>query len=123
MVKPWFDANGGAKRILEAELAPRLAKLGVELSFQTNRAFERKRNTLTATTPNSFKGYESEVVMIPCVDHYVASDGKPLSNNLYVAMTRARSLLAIYGICGVSTASRRLTDTISACVTAQRTPQ
>jgi hypothetical protein len=34
--------NGSAGRILESELAPKLAEFGVELSLQKNRSFERK---------------------------------------------------------------------------------
>lgn len=113
--------NGGARRVLESELRPKLAEFGVELSFQTNRSFERKANTLLATTPHSYKGYESEVVIIPCVDHFVAAEGKLLAKVLYVAMTRARSLLAIYGIDHGSTASRRITETIAGCIETQRT--
>jgi hypothetical protein len=113
--------NGGAGRILESQLAPKLADFGVELSLQKNRSFERKDNTLLATTPHSYKGYESEVVVIPCVDHYVAPEGKLVANGLYVAMTRARSLLAMYGISGGSEASRRISSTISSCVETQGT--
>ncbi len=113
--------NGGASRILESQLAPKLAEFGVELSLQKNRSFERKSNTLLATTPHSYKGYESEVVVIPCVDHYVAPEGMLVANGLYVAMTRARSLLAMYGINGGSEASRKIGDAISACVETQRT--
>lgn len=112
---------GGAEQILETQLAPKLAEFGVELSLQKNRSFERKSNTLLATTPHSYKGYESEVIIIPCVDLYVAPEGKLLANGLYVAMTRARSLLAMYGINGGSEASRRIGDVISACVRIQRT--
>jgi len=111
--------NGRARRILESQLAPRLAEFGVELSFQTNRSFERKANTLLATTPHSYKGYESEVVMIPCVDCYVGTAGKLVANGLYVAMTRARSLLAMYGTNGGSAASHRIISTIAACVQTQ----
>ena len=111
--------NGRASTILESQLAPKLAEFGVELSMQKNRSFERKGNTLVATTAASYKGYESEVVVIPCVDHFVAPEGKLLGNSLYVAMTRARSLLAIYGVNGGSDASRRITKTIAACVTTQ----
>lgn len=113
--------NGGAGRILESQLAPKLAEFGVELSLQKNRSFERKSNTLLATTPHSYKGYESEVIVIPCVDHYVAPEGKLVANGLYVAMTRARSLLAMYGINGGSEASRKIGDAISTCVETQRT--
>ena len=113
--------NGGnAGRILESQLAPLIAEFGVELSLQKNRSFERKANTLLATTPHSYKGYESEVVVIPCVDHYVAPEGKLVSNGLYVAMTRARSLLAMYGIGSGSEASRKIGSTIGACIETQR---
>ena len=113
--------NGSANRILESKLKPRLAEFGIELSFQKNRSFERQSNTLIATTPHSYKGYESEVVVIPCVDHYVAPAGKLVANGLYVAMTRARSLLAIYGASGGLEANRKVVDTIAACIQAQRT--
>jgi len=93
-----------------------MSKIGVELSVQTNRPFERQPNTLVVTTSHSYKGYESEVVMISCVDQFVTGDGQILANNLYVAMTRARSLLAIYGIRDGSNASRQLTQTISNCI-------
>ncbi len=65
---------------------------------------------------------ESEVVIIPCVDHYIAPEGKILANSLYVAMTRARSLLGIYGITGGSPASRKLKETIAACIEALNSP-
>ncbi|MEO9934546.1 ATP-binding domain-containing protein [Rhodopirellula bahusiensis] len=106
---------------MQSKLAPALAEIGVELSFQKNRSFERQPNTLVATTAHSFKGYESEVVVIPCVDNYVAPEGKILENSLYVAMTRARSLLAIYGMNRGSEASRMIGETIGACVSIQKT--
>lgn len=113
--------NGRVQDILQSTLAPALAVIGVELSFQKNRSFERQPNTLVATTPHSFKGYEAEVVLIPCVDNYVATEGKILENSLYVAMTRARSLLAIYGVNGGSVASRKIGETIGACISIQNT--
>ncbi len=113
--------NGRVQDVLQSQLAPALADIGVELSFQTNRSFERQLNTLVATTPHSFKGYESEVVVIPCVDNYVAPEGKILENSLYVAMTRARSLLAIYGLNHGSEASRTIGETIGRCISIQNT--
>ena len=103
-------------QLLESQLRPLLSEIDVELSVQTNRAFERRPNTLVVTTSHSYKGYESEVVLIPCVDQYVTGDGEILANNLYVAMTRARSLLAIYGVNGGSTASLTLVNTIASCI-------
>lgn len=111
--------NGGARKILESQLAPMLANFGVELSVQTSRSFERRRNTLLATTAHSYKGYESEVVVIACVDLFVAPEGKLVANGLYVAMTRARSLLAMYGINGHGEASRKVVSTIASCAAAQ----
>lgn len=112
--------NGSASHILKSQLAPLLMEFGVELSFQKNRSFQQQPNTLIATTPHSFKGYESEVVVIPCVDHFVASGGKIVANGLYVAMTRARSLLAMYGANEGSLASRRVGKTIADCIATQR---
>ncbi len=106
-------------QLLHEKLAPMMAEIGVELSAQTNRPFERQENTLVVTTSHSFKGYESEVVVIPCADQFVTGDGQILANNLYVAMTRARSLLAIYCIQGRSDVTRKVSSTIAACVETQ----
>lgn len=81
---------------LEKSMMPRLTGLGVDLSVQTNKPFERSSNQLLATTSHSFKGYDSEVVIIPGVDQYKAQGKGVLANNLYVAMTRARSVLALF---------------------------
>ena len=108
-----------AAQLMESNLRPKLDEIGVELSFQTSRSFERQPNTLVVTTSHSFKGYESEVVLIPCVDQFVTGEGEILANSLYVAMTRARSLLAIYGIHTGSSASRLLMETMADCIVVQ----
>ncbi|QDT24355.1 AAA domain-containing protein [Gimesia chilikensis] len=113
-----YNSNS-AVQLLESKLGPLLSKINVELSVQTNRAFERRPNTLIVTTSHSYKGYESEVVLIPCVDQYVTGDGQILANNLYVAMTRARSLLAIYGVNGNYDPSQILMKAIGRCVEVQ----
>ena len=97
---------------LQLKLSPLLAKLGIELSLQTSRSFERNENTVVLTTSHSFKGYESEVVIIPAVDRFVTATGEILATNLYVAMTRARSLLAIYGVRDAFPASAKIVNTI-----------
>lgn len=85
-----------ASRLLETKLAPKLSKIGVELSVQVNRPFERKSNTLVVTTPHSYKGYDSEIVLIPCADQFTTKEGEILFASLYVAMTRAKSILGVY---------------------------
>lgn len=81
---------------LENQVAPALADLGVELSVQANKPFERSHRILLATTSHSYKGYDSEVVIVPAADHYTAKGKGVLANNLYVAMTRARSILTLF---------------------------
>ncbi len=110
-----YNGNSVAT-LLELKLAPMLTEIGVELSIQVNRTFERQDNTLVVTTSNSYKGYESEVIIIPCVDQFVSGDGQILASNLYVAMTRARSLLALYGLRSSGPASSKLTQTIANCL-------
>lgn len=83
-------------RALQQALEPRLAPFDIELSVQTGQAFQRRANTILITTPNSFKGYEAEVIMIPCADQFVGKGFHILAKSLYVAMTRARSILAVY---------------------------
>jgi hypothetical protein len=103
-------------QLIESILNPILSQIGVELSIQTNRPFERNPNTLVVTTSHSYKGYESEVVMIACVDQFATGDGQVLANNLYVAMTRARSLLCLYASQECGAASRRILQAISSCI-------
>ncbi len=81
---------------LQHALSPRLSPFDVELSLQTGQAFQRRSNTVLVTTPNSFKGYEAEVVLIPCADQFVGKGFQVLAKSLYVAMTRARAILAVY---------------------------
>lgn len=89
--------NGGnIKYRLEKQVAPALIDLGVELSVQANKPFERSHNILLATTSHSYKGYDSEVVIVPAADQYTAKERGVLANNLYVAMTRARSILTLF---------------------------
>lgn len=115
--------NGkAAVRLLETTLAPRLAEIGVELSVQTNRPFERQSNTLLVTTSHSYKGYDAEVVLIPCADQYTTQDGQALAANLYVAMTRARSLLGIYSLDSSEAVARKLNNTLARCITTLNTP-
>ena len=82
--------------LLKNTMMPRLQGLGVELSVQKNKPFERGGNMLLATTSHSFKGYDSEVVIIAGVDQFKAQTTGILANNLYVAMTRARSVLTLF---------------------------
>jgi superfamily I DNA/RNA helicase len=64
--------------------------------FLAGAAFNPGDQRVIVTTPHSFKGYEAEIVVIAGVDKFVTQAGRILANNLYVAMTRARSGLMMY---------------------------
>lgn len=79
---------------LLALLAPSLEAAGFSVCHQTGRELPSDPGTLLITTPHSFKGHDAEVVVIPGVDRLTTRAG-PLAHVLYVAMTRARSMLLL----------------------------
>lgn len=101
---------------LERQVAPALTDLGVELLVQVNKPFQRSHNTLLATTSHSYKGYDSEIVIVPAVDQYTAKEKGILANNLYVAMTRARSLLTLFAQRNGGADSELLCKTVEDCL-------
>ncbi len=107
---------------LQTRVAPKLADLNVELAVQTSRAFDRGSHKLLATTPNSFKGYDCEIVLIPAADHYAAKERGVLAHSLYVAMTRARSLLALYAAAKGTPAATQIRSAIRSCIEMQSMP-
>ncbi|BAM04717.1 hypothetical protein PSMK_25580 [Phycisphaera mikurensis NBRC 102666] len=107
----------------EALLGPAMRAIGIELSRQTGRGFERRENTLLLTTAQSFKGHEAEVVVILGLDGFVARSRGPLADSLYVAMTRARSVLMMYGLEEATGAAGRVIDTVRACCEAMNQPR
>ena len=114
-----ISMNSASKKQLEDRVNRRLQGIGVNLSFQVSGIFERDGRTVIATTPHSFKGFESEIVLIPSVEGFHTKDGTLLPQALYVAMTRARSVLAIYGTDSAHKAKRMILDAIEECADAQ----
>jgi hypothetical protein len=112
--EPSFEVN--IPNLLKNTMMPRLQGLGVELSIQTNKPFERGGNMLLATTSHSFKGYDSEVVIIVGVDQFKAQNTGILSNNLYVAMTRARSVLTLFSQSMNDPNAKKLYSVIEDCL-------
>ena len=100
---------------LESQVDARLRKVGARLEVQVSQAFTRDANTVVASTAQSFKGYEAEIVVVAGADRFVAQDRGILANNLYVAMTRARSVLAVFGLRGKSDDGSRIMSVLREC--------
>jgi hypothetical protein len=87
--------NHNIKAYLQQQVAPMLQKIGYGLTVVGEQGWDRSETNVLASTLHSFKGYDSEVIVIAGVEQFIAQ-GKILAHNLYVAMTRARSILAVY---------------------------
>jgi len=108
--------SGAIKTRLEAQVDARLRSVGARLEVQTGTAFSRDANTVVASTAQSYKGYESEVVVVAGADKFAARGEGVLANSLYVAMTRARSILAVYGVKDRSEDGRRIMSALGECL-------
>lgn len=102
---------------LEGQVRTILKKIGVDLQVQKSQGFSFDERTVVATSPHSFKGYDSEIVVIPSVEKFQA-DGQVFSRPLYVAMTRARSVLALYGKQSEMDGERQILEAIEECLDA-----
>jgi AAA domain len=104
-------------RRLEVQVKKMLKTIGVDLQVQRSQAFDFDERTVVATSPHSFKGYDSEIVVIPSVEKYYAA-GEVLSRALYVAMTRARSVLTLYGRSSEKDGEGQILQAIEECLDA-----
>lgn len=92
-------ANGRSMRqALVDRLASHISPFGVFVEGQARRTLSTDERTLVVTTAHSFKGHEAEIVAVAAADRFVARSADPpeiLSQALYVALTRARSVLYV----------------------------
>src|SRR5581483_2145324 len=96
---------------------PKLNAIGVNFLVQTGEAFVGDDRTVVATTPHSFKGYDAEIVVIAGADQfYINSEKLILASTLYVAMTRSRSILAIYGSTKAKDGAATILRVINECL-------
>jgi superfamily I DNA/RNA helicase len=84
--------------------AVELEGAGAKAHFASGGAVDVEDGAVLVTTPHSFKGYDAEIVVVLAVDEFWAQ-GRTLAHNLYVAMTRARSLLLVTGLGGAERAA------------------
>lgn len=67
---------------------------------------------IIATTTHSFKGFDSEIVLVAGTDQFITGARVILANVLYVAMTRARSILKVFATKGQDYAAGLLHNSI-----------
>jgi len=94
--------NAQVRHALKKHVTPKLKDINVTFNVvdganvAKGQAFVSDPNTVIAATPNSYKGWDSEVLVVAGADFFAAGNGV-LAHSLYTAMTRARSILAVYG--------------------------
>jgi hypothetical protein len=105
------------------ELQSALSPIGCGVEERTRQSFTEHEDSVIVTTAHSLKGYEGEIVAIVGADKFVAGDlrsrgGKRiLPESLYVAMTRARSILYVSATTEPSeSAGARVVGVLQACV-------
>lgn len=102
---------------LETRVTSSVRRLSVEVSVQNSQQYYRHDWLLLITTPHSFKGYDSEVVIVAGADKFVLREEKRiLESTLYVAMTRARSVLTLYSQESNSIEGRKIRTVIEDCL-------
>jgi len=95
--------DGRARRDVTQLLSAALADANVSVDQQTAQTYQTRENLVIVTTAHSLKGHESEVVFVLAADKFAAKQDAAggqatLPHVLYVALTRARSLLYVSAI-------------------------
>ena len=85
--------------------------------YKNPASIARKSREILICTANSFKGFESEVVIIPNLWEYQRKT-QIYATRLYVAMTRARSILKIFS--WDQRQSTSVNEVVSRCVSLQK---
>ena len=110
------------REAVAAALDSALRGVGAAVTHQAGRTLPTDPRTLLVTTPHSYKGHDAEVVLIAGLDRFASRRG-PLPRALYVAMTRARSLLALTGLePAEQPAGRAVVDAVVDAIAAQQAP-
>jgi superfamily I DNA/RNA helicase len=113
----------GVRRQVVERINSQLRASGIQAAEQKRQQFSGGDNLIIVTTPHSFKGFESEIVAVIGADKFLASKdvehGKAriLASALYVAMTRARSVLYTSSIArSAGSPSAEIVDTLQLAI-------
>jgi hypothetical protein len=103
---------------LQQQVAPMLQAIGSKLTVVGEQGWSRSEEAVLASTSHLYKGYDSEIIVIAGVEQFMAKEMGILANNLYVAMTRARLLLAVYAYARAKPDenTQRLLTTLQTCL-------
>ena len=120
--------NGSMRAELVQRLRESLTELEVPVEERARERLDAEDGHVVVTTAHSLKGHESEVVIVACADRFVMrrpenedERWQPLSSALYVALTRARSLLWISATrAHPGSVSERIVDALESCAREQR---
>ena len=82
--------------LFSARAQDALRKVGARVRFQSGVVSEQADDLVRVSTVHSFKGYDAEIVAMPCCEAF-SSQETALPHNFYVGATRARSLLWVSG--------------------------
>lgn len=82
---------------LKDAIEPALAPLGHQILHEKPSSMEDVRGRVQLSTVHSFKGFDAEIVLIAGVDEFHSKEMGILAHTIYVALTRARSILHLYG--------------------------
>jgi superfamily I DNA/RNA helicase len=103
------------RHVVEA-LRVALTGTAAEVLEQRSQKFTSLESTVVVTTAHSFKGHDAEVVCVVGVDGFASSKSEVLAHALYVALTRARSVLRVSGVHGQTPTRARITDAVVGAV-------
>jgi superfamily I DNA/RNA helicase len=122
-VKAWIHRDGvrpGDIRLLAIKntremLVGRLraALGGVRVEARTTEGFADCDDAVVVSTPHSYKGHDAELVVVVGLDDFYTK-GEPLVAPIYVALTRARTLLVVTATRAASGPAKRIVAALEA---------
>lgn len=109
-----YHGDWTARTLLNC-VSEKWGKAGIKAVVEKGRPRRVENDTIVLCTANSFKGYDAEVVVIAGIEQFVA-EKEILPHHLYVAMTRARSLLAVFQWARSDENGKKLVSVVEQCL-------
>src|SRR5262249_30659117 len=94
---------------------PSLRELRADVIAEPGKGWTRDEKTVVISTLHSFKGYDAEIVVVAGAERFIG-EKQLLPNNLYVAMTRARSKLSIFAYAQTNPNAQKILSVLDDCI-------